>query len=382
MKIALFLTALFLSIGDARTLIPREETCDKFPEAGPVNPGQTNVHPCDTSFIRSQFPCSNNKTRPCLGGEVQAWRSGYMGPAPIPEDRYAKRPFSIATAYNFPVILSVTDTINQAEHFLVTLDGRFIGETGSETGYSNVNSCGNDYECAIREKYSRGYFLIPAGVHEINIGWPRDTGLYTTWTYAYVGYRFDRLCDPASCDTSVCDSFPGAGPVNPGQTNVYPCDTSFIREQFPCSETGDGPCTAGQVKNWANGFLPSAPTAPDPFAKGPFTTQINYNYPVILTIVDTLNQAEHFLVKNNAEFIGETGGETGYTNLRYCGSDGACSIKNKNYSRGYYLIPPGANNIEITWPYNTGLYTAWGYAYVAYRFDLPCNITTCLPPIS
>ncbi|KAK3196577.1 hypothetical protein K4F52_000459 [Lecanicillium sp. MT-2017a] len=136
--------------------------CAEFPGAGPVNPGQTNRYPCDTHFLRSNFPCSQTGTRPCVGKRLVPWTEAYLAPAPPPP--YKKKPVVLRTNYDFPVILSIVDTYNQAEHYVVTANGKFIGETGGETGYSNVNSCGRNAECSIRGPYTRGYFLIPAGM--------------------------------------------------------------------------------------------------------------------------------------------------------------------------------------------------------------------------
>lgn len=142
--------------------------CARFPTAGRVNPGQTNVYPCDTSYIRKNFPCSSGddtKTQPCLGDQLKPWTSIYMGPDTTSSQPKAKKPATFKTNFQEPTILSVTDTLNQAEHFLVKANGEFVGETGFETGYSNLNTCGYNTECARTSGYSHGYFLLPAGMY-------------------------------------------------------------------------------------------------------------------------------------------------------------------------------------------------------------------------
>lgn len=144
----------------------------------------------------------------------------------------------------------------------------------------------------------------------------------------------------------MCDNFPGAGPVNDGQTNVYPCDTSFIRDEFPCSETGTQPCYGTQVQGWQQGYLAAAGGGSPRYTKKPFTITTNYAYPVILSIVDSYQQAEHYVVLVNGQFAGESGGERGYTNLNSCGRNTDCALngpwqKNMPYTRGFFLIPPG-----------------------------------------
>lgn len=317
--------------------------CDKFPDAGPVNRGQTNVYPCDTSFIKQAFPCTDSSsTRPCTKELLQNWKSVYGGPAATTADPKAKAAVTFTTSYDFPVVLSVTDTLNQAEHFLIKVNGNFVGETGGETGYSNLNTCGANAECAIKGPYSHGFYLVPAGQNTITIQWPYNIGLYDKWTYYYVSYRLDKPCDTDTCDPAACDKFPGAGPVNRGQTNVVPCDTSFIKTNFPCTNSSSTrPCMGSNLKPWASGTISSGATPEDAYAKKPFTTTVNYNVPVILSVTDTLNQAEHFLVRRNGVFIGETGGETGYTNLDYCGGNFECAIKDSRYTHGFFLIPAG-----------------------------------------
>lgn len=158
------LSALLLA-ASARTVVRKEEVCSTFADAGPVNAGQDNVHPCDTSFLRSKFPCSEDRVRPCMGAQVQGWTIGTLSSRPVAGDAYAKAPVVVTTNYDYPVIMTVTDTSNQAEHFLIESNGKFIGETGFENGYSNVNTCANNAECSVtRGGYSKGYFLIPAGM--------------------------------------------------------------------------------------------------------------------------------------------------------------------------------------------------------------------------
>lgn len=183
--------------------------------------------------------------------------------------------------------------------------------------------------------------ILGKGQNRITISWPKGTGRYNQYTFSYAGYRFDRLCDANTCQPSVCSNSPGAAPVQAGQTNVYNCDTSFLRDKFPCSTTGERPCMGDQVQNWQTGYLPSAATAEDPYAKRPLTISTNYDFPVILTVVDNYNQAEHFLIKNNGQFIGETGRETGYSNANTCGANNDCALNSKDYTRGFFLIPAG-----------------------------------------
>lgn len=146
---------------------------------------------------------------------------------------------------------------------------------------------------------------------------------------------------------AICNEFPDAGPVNSGQNNTYPCDTSFIRSQFNCSETGDAPCMSGNVKPWASGYLAPKATPDDEWGKAPFVFTTNYSFAVILTITDTLEQAEHFLVKVNDKFVGESGRETGYSNVNYNGNNYNAALANKAYTRGFYMIPSGTFKVLI-----------------------------------
>ncbi len=156
--------ALYSLLLPALTYTAYADVCDNYPDAGPVNEGQTNVYPCDTSFIRSSFNCSATGDKPCTGQNVKPWTSGYIPSKAIPGDRWGKAPYVFSTNYNFPVILTITDTLEQAEHFLVKLNGQFLGESGRETGYSNVNYNGNNFNaCLNNERYTRGFFLIPKG---------------------------------------------------------------------------------------------------------------------------------------------------------------------------------------------------------------------------
>lgn len=155
----------------------------------------------------------------------------------------------------------------------------------------------------------------------------------------------------ANINETICGRFPDAGPVPANQTNVYPCDTSFIRSKFPCDEGGKRPCFGDQVTNSAPGYLywGAAPNA-QPNEPRPFETTTNYNFPVILVATDREAQSEHFLLELDGEFLGETGGEIdGYTNLYGYPQATVDDIlrppksgtRNIYYTRGFYLIPPG-----------------------------------------
>lgn len=155
-----------------------------------------------------------------------------------------------------------------------------------------------------------------------------------------MGYKLDRPCDAGDCG-DVCSRFPGAGPVNSGQQNVYSCDTSFIRNNFPCTaNNGSIPCTSEEVAPWVSKYLPPDPDS-GPYYKKPVIIRTDYTYPTVLTVTDTVNQAEHWLIRLNGAFVGESGGETGYTNVDYVGFNGDAAVKDGRYSKGFFLIPPG-----------------------------------------
>lgn len=102
-------------------------------------------------------------------------------------------------------MMSIVDVEAQSEHFLIKLDGEFLGETGGENGYTN-KYIGTwwDLEWCLAHAYTRGYFWIPAGKHSITIEWPVGTGKYKNeaggnWWYGIARYRLDRLCDASRC---------------------------------------------------------------------------------------------------------------------------------------------------------------------------------------
>jgi len=103
------------------------------------------------------------------------------------------------------VILTLVDTETQSEHFLLKMDGEYLGETGGENGYTNQYiGDWNNPEWCLTNGYTRGYFRIPAGPHEITIEWPEGTGKYKSesggaWLYGIGNYRIDKLCDPKAC---------------------------------------------------------------------------------------------------------------------------------------------------------------------------------------
>lgn len=158
----------------ARQANINETICGRFPDAGPVPERQTNVYPCDTSFIRSEFPCDEGGKRPCLGDQLTSSTPGYLrwGYAPYAQPNEPK-PFETTSNYDFPVILVATDREAQSEHFLLELDDEFLGETGGEIdGYTNlygypqatVDDVLRPPKASGRDiYYTRGFFLIPPG---------------------------------------------------------------------------------------------------------------------------------------------------------------------------------------------------------------------------
>lgn len=73
----------------------------------------------------------------------------------------------------------------------------------------------------------------------------------------------------------------------------------------------------------------------------PHEMWVEYDFPVIMSIVDVEAQSEHFLLKLDDKFLGETGGENGYKN-EYVGQywDAEWCLTN-GYTRGYFRIPAG-----------------------------------------
>ncbi|KAL2148657.1 hypothetical protein VTH82DRAFT_2211 [Thermothelomyces myriococcoides] len=159
----------------------------------------------DTSYKPADFPCSAGRERPCRGEEVKPWSvaklpwgGSYQQPGP-------PKPYDIEVNYDFDIIMTIVDIEAQSEHFLIKLDGEFLGETGGENGYKNVYVGNyNDPEWCLLNGYTRGYFRIPRGKHTITIEWPQGTGKYkneagSPWWYGIAKYRFDKPCDPNKC---------------------------------------------------------------------------------------------------------------------------------------------------------------------------------------
>lgn len=120
----------------------------------------------DNSYKVEDFPCSENKEKPCRGKELKTWQKAvlpwdgeYQQPGP-------PKPYKFEIEYDFPVILTLVDTETQSEHFLLKMDGEYLGETGGENGYTNqyIGDYNNPEWC-LTNGYTRGYFRIPAGMH-------------------------------------------------------------------------------------------------------------------------------------------------------------------------------------------------------------------------
>jgi hypothetical protein len=120
----------------------------------------------DTSYKVEDFPCSENKEKPCRGKEIKTWQKAvlpwggeYQQPGP-------PKPYKFKIEYDFPVILTLVDTETQSEHFLLKMDGEYLGDTGGEDGYTNqyIGDYNNPEWC-LTNGYTRGYFRIPAGKH-------------------------------------------------------------------------------------------------------------------------------------------------------------------------------------------------------------------------
>lgn len=103
--------------------------------------------------------------KPCRGKELKGWQppklpwdAEYQQPGP-------PRPYKFEIEYDFPVILTLVDTETQSEHFLLRMDGEYLGETGGENGYKNeyIGDYNNPEWC-LTNGYTRGYFRIPAGM--------------------------------------------------------------------------------------------------------------------------------------------------------------------------------------------------------------------------
>lgn len=118
-------------------------------------------------------------------------------------------------------------------------------------------------------------------------------------------------------------------------------DTSYNPANFPCSIGRERPCRGEQVQDWKPANLPWTSTHRQPGPPQPYETTINFDFDVIMSIVDVETQSEHFLVNLDGTFWGETGGERGYKN-QYIGNynDPEWCLLN-GYTRGYFLIPKG-----------------------------------------
>lgn len=151
-----------------------------------------------TTAPASKFPCSKDDLNPCRGKQAQGWTSfsvvwDYTHVRPDPP-----APFVTTSNFDYDTILTLTDDIYQAEHFLVKMDGKDIGET-HEDGWKNEKLyCGKDAEACMAKGFSHGSFPIPAGKHELSFEWTK--GEYKTtygsdWWYGAGQYRFDRPCE-------------------------------------------------------------------------------------------------------------------------------------------------------------------------------------------
>ncbi|VBB80501.1 Putative protein of unknown function [Podospora comata] len=161
-------------------------------------------------------------------------------------------------------------------------------------------------------------------------------------------------------------------------------DTSYNPANFPCSIGRERPCRGEQVQDWKPANLPWTSTHRQPGPPQPYETTINFDFDVIMSIVDVETQSEHFLVNLDGTFWGETGGERGYKN-QYIGNynDPEWCLLN-GYTRGYFLIPKGQHTLTIEWPQGTGKYQNdgggnWWYGIARYRFDKLCDPSRCLP---
>ncbi|KAM4064431.1 hypothetical protein HRG_006242 [Hirsutella rhossiliensis] len=181
--------------------------------------------------------------------------------------------------------------------------------------------------------------------------------------------------------SDVC-SRSSAKPIKDRATRVHKCDTSYAEENFPCSKGKEPPCRGAEVKGWSSAKLPWGGAYKQPGPPKPFEMWVNYDDPVVMSIVDVEAQSEHFLLKLDDEFLGETGGEDGYVN-KYIGdwnNPEWCLLN--GYTRGYFRIPAGRHKITIEWPQGTGMYTRnngarWLYGIAKYRFDRLCDPTKC-----
>ncbi|KAK4450467.1 hypothetical protein QBC34DRAFT_349222 [Podospora aff. communis PSN243] len=161
-------------------------------------------------------------------------------------------------------------------------------------------------------------------------------------------------------------------------------DTSYNPADFPCSAGRERPCRGEQVQEWRPAKLDWGGNYQHPNAPKPYDIQVDFNFDVIMSIVDVEAQSEHFLIKLDGEFFGETGGEVGYKN-QYVGNynDPEWCLLN-GYTRGYFRIPKGKHTITVEWPKGTGKYKTeaggnWWYGIARYRFDKLCDPDNCLP---
>lgn len=66
----------------------------------------------------------------------------------------------------------------------------------------------------------------------------------------------------------------------------------------------------------------------------PGEISIDYDFDVVMSIVDVEAQSEHFLLKLVGEFLGETGGEMGYKNLYISDYKQSRAVSTKSPSMG------------------------------------------------
>jgi hypothetical protein len=110
-------------------------------------------------------------------------------------------PWRRSINFSDDVILTVSDSAYQAEHWTITLDGKKLGETSEVDFKNNKLYCSADGDSCIAKGFSHGSFLIPRGKHELEIEWtagPLTYGNGAKWGYGYGVYRFDKLCTCAS----------------------------------------------------------------------------------------------------------------------------------------------------------------------------------------
>ncbi|KJZ79033.1 hypothetical protein HIM_01806 [Hirsutella minnesotensis 3608] len=172
----------------------------------------------------------------------------------------------------------------------------------------------------------------------------------------------------------VAESCKAACGDGSGHDRVPPSSGPWKAERFPCNRNKLLPCTGGEAAPWKDYYLNwvDAGHRERGEAPRPCEMTVNFDEPVIASVVDIEVQAERYRVSLDGKVLGPTGGEDGF-NLDHVSESPTCCLRH-GFSRGFFLIPPGEHTLKIEWPQGWGTYKQkngkwWTYGHGAIRFD-------------